>query len=40
MNVKTSWLAGALRLFNVLINDETTSSVRYIKRPSAIQAVR
>src|SRR2546430_16368900 len=40
MNVNTNWLPGALRLFNVLISEETRSSVRYIKRPSAIQTAR
>src|SRR2546430_3688790 len=40
MNVNTNWLPGALRLFNVLISEETRSSVRYMKRPSAIQTAR
>src|SRR2546430_3927906 len=34
MNVNANWLPGALRLFNVLIIDETISAGRYIKRRS------
>ena len=40
MNVNASWLPGALRLLNVLINEQTMSAGKYISKPSAIQNVR
>ncbi len=39
MNVNTNWLPGALSSFSVIINLETVSTGKYIKRPSAIQNV-